>query len=55
MIEIHSISPAYPIKKIKKIIREQEHQTGEQHLSENEKRDDEQSREISVLHIDEIV
>ncbi len=56
MIEIHPISPTYPIKKPNRIIRERERQADEQRSSDKKK---EQENDDSISgpeqHIDEVV
>ena len=56
MIEIPLISPSYPVKKPKKIIREQKQPSDKQQSSEEHQEDEnEQVNELPVQHIDEIV
>ncbi|MFW5443679.1 MAG: hypothetical protein ACKE51_05155 [Methylococcaceae bacterium] len=56
MIEINPITPSYPIKKPKKIIREREqHSEHKQSAADEKEVDQEPSNEPAEQHIDEIV
>ena len=56
MIEIHPVSPSYPVKKPSKIIREQRQPSDRQQSSEQHQEDEhEHSNELPDQHIDEIV
>jgi hypothetical protein len=56
MIEINPLTPSYPIKKLDKIIQDQQQRSKHNESSNSKKEDEEEStKEPNGQHIDEIV